>query len=390
MSSRGLPRAEGTHQAARGEAGGPVSLHGPLAAGVASLLVVTTIGHGWFEAPGPLASALNLVWLSGVILWGAVGVLRHAEVLAHMLGEPLGTLILTLSAVAIEVALILSVMLVGEADPTLTRDTMLAVLMIVLNGLVGLALLLGGLRHQQQSYNLQGASAFLVVLLPLAICALVLPRYTTSIAEPALSAAQGAAFGALTLLLYGVFLAIQTRRHRSFFEEPDAQPEDAPRRASSAPVAPVSRALLYHSASLVLTLLPVALLAHHLAVVVDSGIHELKAPPGLAGVLLATLILAPEGLSALKAAWGNHLQRSVNILLGSALSTIGLTVPAVLLAGLFTGAEIHLGLDPENTILLVVTLMVSTLTFGGSRTDVLKGAVHLVMFAVFVMLIVMP
>jgi Ca2+:H+ antiporter len=312
MKDEAPRRAGHVHETARGGAVGWVSRHGPLAAGVASLLVVSTIGHGWFEAPGVPASALILVWLSGVILWGAIGVMRHAEALAHIFGEPLGTLVLTLSAVAIEVTLIMSVMLVGGADPALARDTMFAVVMIVLNGLVGLALLLGGLRHQQQSYNLQGASAFLVVLLPLAICALVLPRYTTSTAGPTLTPAQSVVLGALTLLLYGVFLAIQTRRHRAFFEEPDAYSECAPRHVPSAPVPLAGRAMLYHSALLILTLLPVALLAHHLAVVVDAGIHELDAPPGLAGVLIASLVLAPEGLSALKAAWGNHLDTSKN------------------------------------------------------------------------------
>ncbi len=361
----------------------------PMIVGAVSLLVLSTVGHAWLEVTTITSASIIFVWLFIVILWGAIGVMHHAEHIALRLGEPLGTLILTLSAILIEVALIASVMLVGAANPTLARDTMYAVLMLVLNGLLGATLLAGGLRHRQQEYNLEGARAFLVVLMPLAALALLLPNYTTSTAKPTLSPGQAVFFGLLTLALYGIFLAIQTHRHRSFFEEVGSSGLDAGA-AASALHGPARGNLLFNAVMLLLTLLPIALLSHHLAGIVEFGIRELGAPSGLAGVLIASLILAPEGMTAFKAAWNNHLQRSVNIMLGSALSTIGLTVPTVLLIGLLLNAEIILGLEPEHAFLLMLTLLVSTLTFSGARTDMLKGAVHLVLFLVFIMLIIMP
>jgi Ca2+:H+ antiporter len=361
----------------------------PMILGGLSLLVIETVGHDWLKAPTPASAALILAWLFAVILWGAIGVMHHAERIAHLLGEPLGTLVLTLSAILIEVSLIASVMLVGEANPTLARDTMYAVLMLILNGFLGASLLAGGLRHRQQDYNLEGARAFLVVLMPLAALALLLPNYTTSTADPTLSPGQSAFFGITTLALYGVFLAIQTRRHRAFFEEVGTQLRD-PHTAEIVVHGPAGRTLLSSGILLVLTLLPIALLSHHLAGIVEFGIGQLGAPDELAGVLIAALILAPEGITAFRAAWHNHLQRSVNIMLGSALSTIGLTVPTVLMIGIALNTELVLGLDPKHAFLLVLTLLVSTLTFSGSRTDMLKGAVHFVLFLMFIMLILMP
>jgi Ca2+:H+ antiporter len=361
----------------------------PMILGGLSLLVLETVGHGWLVSPNPGSAAIILVWLFGIIMYGAIGVMHHAERIAHVLGEPLGTLVLTMSAILIEVSLIASVMLVGEANPTLARDTMYAVLMLILNGFLGASLLAGGLRHRQQDYNLEGARAFLVVLMPLAALALLLPNYTTSTADPTLSPGQSVFFGVTTLALYCVFLAMQTHRHRAFFEEVGTQLRDA-HTAAIVSHGRTGRALLFNGALLVLTLLPIALLSHHLAGIVEFEIREVGAPDELAGVLIAALILAPEGITAFRAAWHNHLQRSVNIMLGSALSTIGLTVPTVLMIGIALNAEIVLGLDPKHAFLLILTLLVSTLTFSGSRTDMLKGAVHFVLFLMFIMLIIMP
>ncbi len=374
------------HEAGGSSEATPMYRYGPLTAAAISLLVLSTVGNGWLNAPGALASALIFVWLFTVILWGAVGVMRHADAVAQILGEPLGTLILTFSAITIEVLLIVSVMLEGEEKSHLARDTMFAVLMIILNGLIGLSLLLGGIRHRQQTYNLESARAFLGVLLPLAICALVLPNHTISSAGT-LTPAQGLVFAVITLLLYGVFLMVQTLRHRAFFEDAVSGAEDAPRPSFTTPA---YRPVFYHGALLFLTLLPVALLADDLATVVDSSIRRVGAPPALAGVLIAVLVLAPEGMSALRAAWSNHLQRSVNILMGSVLSSIGLTIPAMLFAGLFTGHRVILGLEQENAMLLNITLLVSVVTFSGARTDMLKGTIHLVLFAIFLMLLILP
>jgi len=365
---------------------------GPMAAAWAVFLGITLLGHEVMaHADLPLSFAIVVV-LFVTILWGAIGVMRHAEAVAHVLGEPLGTLVLTLSAITVEVALILSVMLVGDSEPTLARDTMFAVVMIIVNGLLGAALLLGGFRHRQQVYNLEGARSFLVVLTPLAVCAMVLPNFTTSTPGATLSFAQGVTLGVITLFLYGVFLALQTSRHRSFFAEAAAEVTGG--HAPEPPGAkhePQGRAtVLRHAFFLLLTIIPVALLAHDMAQALDRVDRALGVPTAMTGVIIAVLILAPEGLAALRAAWNNHLQRSVNILLGSSLSTIGMTVPAVLLAGHIIGHDIVLGLDDAHVMMLVLTLIVTGLTFGTARTDMLKGAVHLALFGVYLMLVLVP
>ncbi len=335
----------------------------------------------------PLAAGLFFLWLFGVMLWAAFSVVRHADALAELLGEPYGTLILTIAVIGIEVSLIASIMLTGQSAPTMARDTMFAVLMIVLNGLVGFALLLGGLKHHEQDYNLQGARAFLSVLLPLSVFALVLPRFTISTADPTFSPVQAGFFALVTVLLYGVFLAIQTVRHRGFFEQPPS--EGAKKDEGHHGHGPI-RSLPYHAVMLVLTLLPIVLLSKRLAKVVDFGIVQVGAPVALGGVIIAMLVLAPESMAALGSALSNRLQRSINLLLGSAVATIGLTVPAVLAIGLIFDQEVTLGLDNASMIMLLLTLVVSTMTFGAVRTSLLQGAVHLVLFFAYLMLIFSP
>ncbi len=339
---------------------------------------------------------LLFVWVFGAMLWCAFGVVRHADCLAELLGEPYGTLILTLSVISIEVSLIASIMLLGENEPTLARDTMFAVLMIILNAMVGIALVLGAIRHREQHYNLQGAKAFLAVIVPLSVLTLILPAYTRSTELPTFTAAQAVFFATSTIVLYGVFLAIQTVRHTRHFMQPGARA----RPAAADPLAHDERghqashheihSVPYHAVFLFLTILPVVLLSKKLAAFVDFLTETLGAPVAIGGVVIAILVLSPEGLSALRAAMANQLQRSVNILLGSALATIGLTIPAVLTIGLVTGKEVELGLDPVETLMLILTLAVCSLTFSGGRTNVLQGAVHLVLFLAYIVLIFNP
>ncbi|MDJ0683608.1 MAG: calcium:proton antiporter [Alphaproteobacteria bacterium] len=359
----------------------------PFIVGLGTLVAFQFGGDAWLiNLSDPLTAGILFLWLFIAMLWAAFGVVRHADALAELLGEPYGTLILTLAVIGIEVALISAVMLAGEAATTLARDTMLAVLMIVLNGLVGLALLLGGLAHGEQDYNLQGARAFMAVLLPLAVFSLILPKYTVSTATPTFSPFQEAFFAAITALLYGVFLAVQTVRHSSYFQEPSATDNDEKAHTSHGPL----RSKLYHAVLLILTLAPIVLLSKRLALLVDFGIDEVGAPVALGGVIIALLVLTPEGLAALEAARANRLQRSVNLLLGSALATIGLTVPAVLAIGLIIDQPVVLGLDDVSMVLLILTLFTSALTFGGVRTGVLQGAVHVVLFLAYLALIFSP
>lgn len=375
----------------RGSAGSAFRLlrdEASLIATGATLGVFQFGGDRWLVGlSDPLIAGLLFAWLFGVMLWASFGVVRHADALADLLGEPYGTLILTIAVISIEIALIGAVMLAGEAAPTLARDTMFAILMIVLNGLVGAALLIGGLRHHEQEYNLQGARAFVAVLMPLAVFALVLPKFTVSTADPTFSGPQALFFGVITLLLYGVFLAIQTVRHRGFFQQPQTE---LPIGYGAPGHAGPSGSTRYHFALLILSLLPVILLSKRLAGVVDFGIVKLGAPAELGGVVIALLVLTPEGLAALASARANYLQRSVNLLLGSGLATIGLTVPAVLAIGLLIDQPVTLGLDDTATVMLVLTLLMSAMTFGGVRTNLLQGAVHLVIFFAYVALIFSP
>jgi Ca2+:H+ antiporter len=361
-----------------------------IAAAVTTILVLTFEDRLFAGLGNNLRTIALFLWLFGVMLWGAFGVVRHADAIADKLGEPYGTLVLTLSVIAIEVSLMAAIMLHGENNPTLARDAMFATLMIVLNGMIGAALLMGALRYWEQEYNLEGARAFLVVIASLAVFALIIPNYTKTVPDPSLSPFQATLFAVITIAFYIVFLTIQTLRHRAFFAEPNGNGKATPsfftRRVHKHPTG----SLGYHIALLLLTLIPIVLLAEHLGVVVDVGIEQLGVPPEVGGIVIAVLVLSPEGLTALHAALDNQLQRAVNVCLGSALATIGLTIPAVLLIALVTGHNVHLGLDQLQAVLLILTLFVSALTFGGARTNVLQGVVHLLLFVVYVALIFSP
>lgn len=367
--------------------------------GALTTLAFNALGQSLVEGLGADArTAALFLWVFGAMLWCAFGVVRHADCLAELLGEPYGTLVLTLSVISIEVSLIASIMLLGENEPALARDTMFAVLMIILNGMVGIALLLGAIRHREQHYNLQGAKSFLAVIVPLAALTLVLPNFTQSTEGPTFTPVQAAFFGVSTIFLYGVFLVIQTARHRRHFMEPGervrrpAPPADplALEEGAREPGHHEVRSVAYHAIFLILTILPVVLLSKKLAAFVDFLTETLGAPAALGGLVIAVLVLSPEGMSALRAALRNRLQRSVNILLGSALATIGLTVPAILAIGLLTGKRVELGLEPVEMVMLILTLAVCSLTFSGGRTNVLQGAVHVVLFLAYIVLIFNP
>ena len=346
-------------------------------------------GKGWLaDLSNPVWFALMLVWLFAVIMSSAFAVVHHAESLAVRLGEPLGTLVLTLSVIGIEVMMISAVMLTGEGKPALARDTMFGIVMIVLNGMIGLALLMGGLRHHEQEYNLQGANSFLSLIVPLTVLGLLLPNFTSASAGPTLSVFQSVFLAIMSIGIYSLFLIIQNWRHREYFVKPAKAIEAQGEGSAAGHAADIAtNSITYHALFLVMYLLPVVVLAEEIALPIDHGIEVLHAPLALGGFLVAALILSPESLSATRAALANDLQRSINILLGSVLASIGLTIPAVLTIGLVTGKTIVLGLNPADSLLLVLTLAVCGLTFTSNRTNVLSGAVHLLLFLAYVMLI---
>jgi Ca2+:H+ antiporter len=364
----------------------------PFLIGAVTLVLFLVYGRVWLADPGQLAErGVLFVWLMTAIACCIFGVVRHADALADLLGEPLGTLILTISVIVIEVSLIAAVMLEGVTDPTLARDTMFSVIMIMMNGMVGFCLLSGGILHVQQEYNLEGARAYLAVLIPLSAIALILPNRTVSTAlEGTLNFWQAMLFSAATIVLYAIFLGLQTMRHRGFFQELRENGDDCESEREPPVADGYRQSVATHAVLLLLTMVPIVGLAEYLAVMVEQGIHTFDIPTSVGGTLIAALILAPESITATKAALANKLQRSINLCLGSALSTVALTVPLVLMIGLATGQSVTLGLEDENILLLVLTLMVSMLTFSGARTNVLHGAVHLLLFFTYVVLIFNP
>jgi Ca2+:H+ antiporter len=330
----------------------------------------------------PPGLALLFLWLFVVVLGSGMSVVRHADHLAIRLGEPYGTLILTLAVTIIEVMSISAMTMHDDSNPALVRDTIFAVVMILLNGMVGISLLLGGWRHREQQYNLQGANTYLGVIIPLTVLGMILPNFTMTTPGPTLSPAQETFVGLASVGLYVAFLAVQTIRHRSYFTLADSF-EDADHEAPPG----IARRPAIHAALLVIYMVPLVFLAEELARPVDALLKILHAPGALGGVVIALLVAMPEAVGAVRSAAANRLQRSMNIFLGSVLSTIGLTIPAMIALSRFTGTKIVLGLENANAVMLLLTLAVSLVTFSSGRTNVLQGAVHLVLFGTYLLLI---
>ncbi len=324
-----------------------------------------------------------LYWSSALVLFVVVllavfAVVRHSDALAIKLGEPYGTLILTLAVILLEVALIISVKLSGNPSPTMARDTMFAVVMLVLNGLMGVTLIVGGLKFHTLRYILDGARSYLAGIVPLSLICLVLPNYTAGGVYGGLSVGMSVLLVTLSLLIYGVFLLVQTRSHSHFFVDPAGLDLEEGHHADGS--------TLYHALLLVAYLALVILLAKALAYPIESGVALIGAPAALTGLIVAMVVLAPEAVGGIKAAMGNQLQRSMNLFLGSVLATIALTAPAVLVLALMLDQSLILGLSQTDMVLLAMTLLLCKVSFSGSRTNVLHGVSHLALFLVYLVL----
>lgn len=344
----------------------------------------------WLMGLKPSSHTLLLGLLAAGMLGSVLAAVHHAEVIAHRVGEPYGTLLLAVAVTIIEVALIVSLMLTGGASTTaLARDTVFAAVMIILNGMVGLCMLVGGSRFKEQSFGLYGVSASLATLAAIAVLTLVLPNYTTTTPGPFYSTSQLSFIAVVSVVLYGTFVMVQTVRHRDYF-----LPEDlATNAASDAEVhadPPSNRMTLVSLALLPACLAAVVLLAKSLAPSIESAVASAGAPVALVGVIIAAVVLLPEGVAALRAARANRLQTSLNLALGSALATIGLTIPAVAVVSIATGWTLTLGLDIKSCVLLVLSLFVCSLSLGTGRTTVLQGVVHLVIFAAYLFTTIVP
>jgi len=327
----------------------------------------------------------TLVIILALVLGAAVmAAVYHAEVLAHYLGEPFGTLVLALAVTVIETSLIVSIMLgEGAGSQTLARDTLIAAIMITINGIVGICLLAGGRRHHEQSYTQSGVSAGLAMLATLAVVTLVLPNYTTTAGGAFYSPTQLAFVAVVSLVVYATFVVAQTIRHKDHFLNPDEDDH-----AHEAPV--TTTKAIAAAVMLTVALVAVVLLAKALSPSIEAGVASAGAPQAMVGIIIAALVLAPEGFSAYRAARVNRVQTSLNLAIGSALATIGLTIPAVAVTALMMDLDLELGLSTRGVVLLALTLLVASLTLGTGRTTVVQGVVHLVIFATWLFTTLVP
>ncbi len=329
---------------------------------------------------GTLGTAAAVIVLIGSVL----AAVHHAEVIAHKVGEPFGTLVLAIAVTVIEVSLIVSLMLSNAGDATtLARDTVFAAIMIILNFIIGLCLLAGAVRHHEQRFTLKGMTAALGVLAAMAVLSLVLPNYTSSTSGPTYAASQLMFVAVVSLILYGTFVLVQTVRHRDYFLPSTDDKDD-----HAAP--PSGRATGIAFAALLVALVSVVLLAKTLSPTIEAAVIGAGLPLTVVGVVIAALVLAPESLAAYKSARRNRLQTSLNLALGSALATIGLTIPSVAIVSLVLDLPIALGIDAKSMTLLALSLFVATLSLGTGRTTVLQGVVHLVIFAAYLFKTVVP
>lgn len=333
-------------------------------------------------------SSVTLAVIGAAVLLCACvfSAVHHAEVLALKVGEPYGSIILALAVTVIEAALIISQMSSGQAGAeVIGRDTVYSAILIVINGVVGLCLIVGGMRHHEQVFKLDGATAALSVLATLATLALILPNYTISVVGPSYSATQLAFVGVVSLVLYGVFVFVQTVRHRDYFILSDANVE-----TSSAEIKPSKRTTIINLVLLPVTLVLVVALAKFLSGPIFSMVVAAGLPAAFVGVIIALLVLLPEGIAAVRAAALDNVQTSLNLALGSAIATIGLTIPALAFYSIWRGQNLIIGVSPIATALLALSIFVGSVTLATGRTTILQGAVHLVIFAVFLFLSAVP
>ncbi|AZG16622.1 MULTISPECIES: calcium:proton antiporter [Cupriavidus] len=346
----------------------------PLAAWAAFGLGLLMTGQIW-------TIAVMTIALAGAVF----SAVHHAEVVAHKVGEPFGTLVLAIAVTVIEVALIVSVMLSsGPEKSGLARDTVFAAVMIICNGIVGVCLFVGALHHREQAFQAPGANAAMAILVTLLGLTMVLPNFTSTTPGPAFSPSQLAFSGVMSLLLYGCFVFVQTVRHRDYFLVEGTRDENVHAPPPPGRVAAASGALL------LVCLVAVVALAKLLSPSVEKAVAEAGLPAAVVGVVIAAMVLLPEGLAALRAARSDRIQTSLNLALGSALASIGLTIPTVAVVFISLGRTIELGLNPKEMVLLFLTMIVASLTLGMGRTTILQGVVHMVIFAAYLFLTVVP
>lgn len=354
-----------------------------------TIIVPVVAGGLLISGLGDSSSAPFLALVALALIGTVLVAVYHAEIIAHRIGEPLGTLVLALAVTVIEVSLIVSMMLAGGDDArSLARDTVFATVMIICNGVVGICLLAGSIRHRIVTFRAEGSSSALSVIVALTTLTLILPEFTTSTLGPTYSPAQLGFASLMSLILYLVFVFVQTVRHKDHF-----LPEAAERGENDAGphgARPLLATALASFVLLLVALVGVVGLAKQLSPAIKSGVQAISAPLSVIGIAIALLVLMPETLAALRAARRNEIQTSLNLALGSALATIGLTIPAVGVVSIVMGITLDLGLPAKEIVLLALTLVVSAITVIGGQATIMQGMVHLVLFAAFLFLAIVP
>lgn len=349
-------------------------------------LAFVVLAGTWHRDLGAILLILVCLGLGAAV----IAAVHHAEVVAHRVGEPFGTLILALAVTVIEVALIVTLMASGgEKAASLARDTVFAAVMITSNGILGLALVVGSLRHRVQEFRVQASYSALTVMTALVTLSLVVPTFTTSAEGPRFSPAQLAFAGVTSLVLYGVFVFVQTIRHRDYFL-PVAPDRDGEEDEDQHAVAPSTKTAVLSLALLFVCLISVVGLAKTVSPKLESAVESAGAPLSVVGVVIALLVLLPETVAAVRAALRNRLQTSVNLALGSALASIGLTIPAIAIASIWLSGPLVLGLGGKEMVLFALTVVTGIITLSTGRATLLQGAVHLAVFSAFLFLAVSP
>jgi Ca2+:H+ antiporter len=346
-------------------------------------IILPVLGVAAWLIVGKVGVELLAIVIAALLLGNVVSAVHHAEVVALRVGEPFGTLVLAFAVTVIEVGLIISMMLGGEPNPALLRDSVHAVVMLVLHGLAGLCIVVGAFRQRETEFRVEGANAFLAVLIPMAILVLVLPNYVVSAPGPFYSPVQLAFVSAACIGLYVAFLFIQTNWHQAFFLPP-SEGNAANQARPSGRIAMASVGLLS------LALLVVVLLAKSLAPGLEAGVEALGAPIAVVGVIIAAIVLLPEMAAAVRVAARNRLQASINLALGSAVASIGLAVPSVALVPSWIGQPLQLGISEGGSVLMALGFVVAIITYGTGRTNLLSGIVHLVLLATYVFTVFAP
>lgn len=346
-----------------------------------TLIVLSILGKSPVIKESLLIEALLFIIVFSVIIYAALGVVHHAELLAYKFGEPYGTMILTLSAVTVEIIMIATMMMHGDADPAIARDTIFSTLMILLNGLTGLIMLIGGIKYGEQKYNIKSTNSYFSMIIGIiGICfflPLVIPVQNYAMYELFLVI--------LCIVLYVFFLRMQAKEHNYYFKF-DAAKKNVNDINEHLPAKEKINSY-YHFAMLLVTIAAISVLAESLSVFVDDGIDKLHLPSGVAGLIIALIIVSPEGLTAIRAGLNDDMQRVVNISLGSMLSTVSLTIPAVLIVGLLISQEVHLGLTPIQSVLVIISMLVGMLSCKDGESNALQGFIHFMLFLTFVFLI---